>query len=184
MAVSAAEIYARHPEEHRITAAEFERMYALATIVRTVDDSKLLNLRGGPAIIISASGMLEGGRVLHHIAAYGSDPHNAIVLTGFQAGGTRGDALRRGERTLRIYGRDVPILAQVHSLEMLSAHADAGQIVDWMRTAPHPPRALYLTHGEPHAADALRTRIQRTLGWRAQVPEFGETVSSTAATGS
>ncbi|GAA4142524.1 MBL fold metallo-hydrolase RNA specificity domain-containing protein [Leifsonia shinshuensis] len=184
MAVDAAEIYARHPEEHRIRPAEFEAMYRLATLVRTVDDSKLLNLRGGPAIIISASGMLEGGRVLHHIAAYGSDPHNAIVLTGFQAGGTRGDALRRGERSLRIYGRDIPIRAQVHVLDMLSAHADAGQIVDWLRTAPAPPRAMYLTHGEPHAADALRVRVRRELGWEARVPEFGETVSSAAASGS
>ncbi|WP_295124211.1 MBL fold metallo-hydrolase RNA specificity domain-containing protein [uncultured Leifsonia sp.] len=183
MAVNAAEIYARYPEEHRIPAAEFEAMYRLATLVRTVDDSKLLNLRGGPAIIISASGMLEGGRVLHHIAAYGNDPHNAIVLTGFQAGGTRGDALRRGERSLRIYGRDVPIRAQVHSLDMLSAHADAGQILDWLRTASAPPRAVYVTHGEPHAADALRTRIDRTLGWEAHVAEFGETVELSPTTG-
>ncbi|WP_434318466.1 MBL fold metallo-hydrolase RNA specificity domain-containing protein [Leifsonia sp. P73] len=184
MAVDAAGIYARHPEEHRLRPVEFEAMYRLATLVRTVDDSKLLNLRGGPAIIISASGMLEGGRVLHHIAAYGSDPHNAIVLTGFQAGGTRGDALRRGERSLRIYGRDIPIRAQVHVLDMLSAHADAGQIVDWLGTAPTPPRAVYLTHGEPHAADALRVRVRRTLGWEARVPEFGETVSLPAGSGS
>lgn len=183
MAVNAAEIYARHPEEHRIPAPEFEAMYRLATLVRTVDDSKLLNLRGGPAIIISASGMLEGGRVLHHIAAYGDDPHNAIVLTGFQAGGTRGDALRRGERSLRIYGRDVPIRAQVHVLDMLSAHADAGQLVDWLRTAPAAPRDVYLTHGEPHAADALRTRIRRTLGWEARVPEFGEKVELSRVNG-
>jgi metallo-beta-lactamase family protein len=184
MAVNAAEIYARYPEEHRIGPAEFEAMYRLATLVRTVDDSKLLNLRGGPAIIISASGMLEGGRVLHHIAAYGSDPHNAIVLTGFQAGGTRGDALRRGERSLRIYGRDIPIRAQVHVLDMLSAHADAGQIVDWLGTAPTPPRAVYLTHGEPHAADALRVRVKRALGWETRVPEFGERVSLPAGSGS
>ncbi|MEY9951571.1 MBL fold metallo-hydrolase RNA specificity domain-containing protein [Leifsonia sp. EB34] len=179
MAVNAAEIYARHPEEHRIRPDEFDAMYRLATLVRSVDDSKLLNLRGGPAIIISASGMLEGGRVLHHIAAYGTDPHNAIVLTGFQAGGTRGDALRRGERSLRIFGHDVAIRAQVHSLDMLSAHADAGQIVDWLSTAPTPPRAVYLTHGEPHAGDALRTRIRRALGWEARVPEFGEAVAAT-----
>jgi len=146
-----------------------------------VDDSKLLNLRGGPAVIISASGMLEGGRVLHHIAAYGSDPRNAIVLTGFQAGGTRGAALASGERVLRIYGRDIPIRAQVHTLEMLSAHADARQIVEWLRTAPTPPRAVYLTHGEPDAADTLRKRIRDELGWMARVPELGETVSASAA---
>jgi metallo-beta-lactamase family protein len=145
--------------------------------VHSVDESKALNTRGGPAVIISASGMLEGGRVLHHIAAYGSDRNNAIVLTGFQAGGTRGAVLQRGERSLRIYGRDIPIRAQVHSLEVLSAHADAGQIVNWLGAASPPPEAIYLTHGEPDASDALRQRIQRTLGLTARVPEFGEIVA-------
>ncbi|MFH8250216.1 MBL fold metallo-hydrolase [Microbacterium sp. B2969] len=174
MAVDASEIYERYPEEHRLTSREFEAMYRVATLVRSVDESKLLNLRGGPAVIISASGMLEGGRVLHHVAAYGDDPRNAIVLTGFQAGGTRGAALLRGERSLRIYGRDIPIRAEVHSLEMLSAHADAAQLVAWMGNAPRPPRAVFLTHGEPTAADSLRVRIRRSLGWTARVPTFGE----------
>lgn len=177
MAVSGAEMYARHPEEHRISAEEFHRMYEGATLVRSVEESKALNTRGGPAIIISASGMLEGGRILHHIASYGPDPRNAIVLTGFQAGGTRGDALQRGERTLRIYGQDVPILAEVHSLEMMSAHADAGQIVEWMRTAPEAPGQVFLTHGEPTAADALRRRIRRELDWNVRVPRQDETVA-------
>lgn len=176
MAVSAAEMYARHPEEHRIAPDEFRRMYETATLVRSVEDSKALNTRGGPAIIISASGMLEGGRILHHLASYGPDPRNAIVLTGFQAGGTRGDALQRGERTLRIYGQDIPILAEVHSLEMMSAHADAGQIVEWMRTAPEAPAQVFLTHGEPTAADALRRRIRRDLDWNVRVPRLEEVV--------
>lgn len=179
MAVDASEIYQRYPQEHRITAREFRDMYSLATMVRTIDDSKLLNLRGGPAVIISASGMLEGGRVLHHILAYGSDPRNAIVLTGFQAGGTRGAALQRGDRVLRIYGRDVPIRAEVVSLETLSAHADANQLLAWLRTAPTPPKETFITHGEPEASDALRVRIQRELDWRARVPELGETVNAT-----
>lgn len=177
MAVDGSEIYARYPQEHRLSKQEFDAMYHLATLVHSVDESKALNTRGGPAVIISASGMLEGGRVLHHIAAYGSDRNNAIVLTGFQAGGTRGAALQRGERSLRIYGRDIPIRAQVHSLEMLSAHADAGQIVDWLGAASSSPEVIYLTHGEPDASDALRQRIQRTLGLAARVPEFGETVA-------
>ncbi|HWT34036.1 MAG TPA: MBL fold metallo-hydrolase [Microbacterium sp.] len=180
MAVNASEIYARHPEEHRLRPEEFRAMYRLATLVRSVDESKLLNLRGGPAVIISASGMLEGGRVLHHIAAYGSDRHNAIVLTGFQAAGTRGAALQRGERSLRIFGEDVPIRAEVHMLEMLSAHADAAQIVDWLRTAPRTPQGVYLTHGEPAAADALRIRIRRELGWTARTVEFGQSVPLSA----
>ena len=180
MAVNASDIYRRYPQEQRISPSEFREMYSLATLVRTVDDSKLLNLRGGPAVIISASGMLEGGRVLHHIVAYGSDPRNAIVLTGFQAGGTRGAALQRGERSLRIFGRDVPIRAEVVSLETLSAHADASQIMEWFSSSAAPPKQTFVTHGEPDASDALRLRIQRELGWPVHVPTFGETADVTA----
>jgi metallo-beta-lactamase family protein len=176
MAADVAELYRRHPEEHRIGDDEISRMYRLATIVRSVDESKLLNLRGGPMVIISASGMLTGGRILHHLAAYGSDHNNAIVLTGFQAGGTRGAALLAGAGTLRIFGRDVPIRAEVVNLDSLSAHADANEVLKWMQTAPSVPDMVYVTHGEPTAADTLRARIVRELAWHARVPEHLETV--------
>ncbi|WP_426325984.1 MBL fold metallo-hydrolase RNA specificity domain-containing protein [Microbacterium sp. E-13] len=176
MAVSAVDVYRRHPSEHRLGPEELERMYRLPNLVTTVDDSKMLNLRGGPMVIISASGMLAGGRILHHVAAYGSDRANAIVLTGFQAGGTRGAALARGARELRIFGRDIPIRAEVHNLDSMSAHADADDLVEWMKSAPSPPGAVYVTHGEPTAADTLRARISHELGWPARVPEHLETV--------
>ncbi|WP_022887425.1 MBL fold metallo-hydrolase RNA specificity domain-containing protein [Glaciibacter superstes] len=176
MAVDASEIYQRHQDEHRISADEFTEMYKLATLVRTVDDSKALNLRGGPMIIISASGMLSGGRVLHHVAAYGSDPRNAIVLSGYQAGGTRGASLLAGVKTLRIYGRDIPINAEVVQIESLSAHADSNDILDWLRAAPRPPQMTYITHGELDASDALRVRIKHELGWSARVPEHLESI--------
>lgn len=152
-------------------------MYDQAIPVRTVDDSKLLNLRGGPMIIISASGMVTGGRVLHHIAAYGLDPANAIILTGFQAAGTRGARLAADERSLRIFGTDVPIGAEVVDLQNMSAHADADELIDWMRTTARGPRMTFVTHGEPHASDTLRLRIQRELGWNARVPDLGESVA-------
>jgi metallo-beta-lactamase family protein len=145
-------------------------------MVREPDDSRLLNLRGGPMVIISASGMLTGGRVLHHVEAYGPDPKNAIVLTGYQAGGTRGASLLDGATSLRIYGRDVPIRAEVVSLENLSAHADADALLRWMGTSARPPRMVYVTHGEIGASDTLRRRIQHELGWRARVPEHLECV--------
>lgn len=176
MAIEVADIYHRHPDEHRLTAAEIDLMYSLATPVHTVDESKLLNLRGGPMIILSASGMLTGGRILHHIAAYGSDPHNAIVLTGYQAAGTRGSALLSGSRSLRIFGRDVPIRAEVVSLDSLSAHADADELMAWMGAVPDPPKAVYVIHGEPAAADTLRGRIKRELRWNVRVPEHLERV--------
>jgi metallo-beta-lactamase family protein len=176
MAVDATEIYQRHPDEHRLSAAEFSRMYTLATLVRTVDESKLLNLRGGPMVIISASGMITGGRILHHILAYGSDSRNAIILSGFQAGGTRGAALARGERVLRIYGHDVPIEAEVVAMNSLSAHADSDGLIEWIRAASTPPTMTYITHGEPTASDALRARMKRELGLNARVPDYLETV--------
>jgi metallo-beta-lactamase family protein len=151
-------------------------MYKLATPVRSADDSKLLNLRGGPMIILSASGMLTGGRILHHLAAYGTDPKNAIILSGYQAGGTRGAALAAGERQLRIYGEDVRIRAEVIQMESLSAHADSDGLIEWMKAAGREPRMTYITHGEPEASDALRVRIKRELGWRARVPEYLESI--------
>ncbi|MCE7481828.1 MBL fold metallo-hydrolase [Microbacterium profundi] len=180
MAISVADVYRNHPGEHRLSTAEIERLYTVASPVRSVEESKLLNRRGGPMIIVSASGMLTGGRILHHLQAYGPDARNAIVLTGFQAGGTRGARLLGGERTLRIFGRDVPIRADVTNIESMSAHADADDILAWMRTAGRPPQAVYVTHGEPAAADALRLRINRELGWRASVPEHHGVVSLTA----
>lgn len=176
MATNVTDVYLRHPEEHRIDRNEMATMYGLASPVRSVDDSKLLNLRGGPMVIISASGMLTGGRILHHLAAYGDDRRNAIVLTGFQAGGTRGAALQAGASTLRIFGRDVPIRAEVMTIDSMSAHADADDLIAWMSGVARPPRAVFVTHGEPRAADTLRARIVRELGWAARVPEHLEEV--------
>lgn len=171
MAVSVADVYSRHPDQHRLSVADVRRLYDLATPVRSVDESKLLNLRGGPMIIISASGMLTGGRILHHLRAYGPDPRNAVILTGFQAGGTRGSALLGGASEVRIFGTDVPIRAEVVNVDSMSAHADADGLIAWMRATASPPRAVYVTHGEPAAADALRARIKRELGWNVHVPE-------------
>lgn len=177
MAIDASYMYQQHRDEHRLRPEEFKAMYQLATMTRTADNSKLLNLRGGPMIIISASGMLTGGRILHHIEAYGPDPKNALILSGYQAGGTRGAALAAGAEELRIYGQDVPIRAEVLQMEGFSAHADADGIIGWMRTATRAPRMTYITHGEPDASDALRARIKRELGWSARVPEYLEAVS-------
>ncbi|MDP9983670.1 metallo-beta-lactamase family protein [Pseudarthrobacter oxydans] len=177
MAIDASGMYQRHPEEHRLKEQEYMNMYKVAKLTRSVDESKLLNLRGGPMIIISASGMLTGGRVLHHLSAYGPDPKNAVVLSGYQAGGTRGATLAAGERELRIYGEDVKVRAEVIQMESLSAHADADGIISWMQAAEREPRMTYITHGEPDAADALRIRIKRELGWRVRVPEHLEQVS-------
>lgn len=176
MAVNATRIYEAHPRSFRIGHDEFEELGDAVTLVRTVDESKLLNQRRGPMIIVSASGMLTGGRVLHHVEAFGDDPRNAIVLSGFQAGGTRGAALAEGAETLRMFGRDVPIRAEVIQLSSMSSHADADELLRWMSAADQAPRMTYVTHGEPNSADVLRYRIEHELGWPVRVPEHMERV--------
>jgi metallo-beta-lactamase family protein len=177
MAISATDIYHRYHEEHHVSDAECQAMYELATMVRTVEESKALNRRHGPMIIISASGMLTGGRVLHHLEAFAPDPRNAILLTGYQAGGTRGAALVGGADRLRMYGREVSIRAEVVALQSFSGHADADQVIAWMAGATVSPLMTYVTHGEPDAADALRARIKHELGWQARVPEHLERIA-------
>lgn len=176
MAINATDIYHRFHDEHHVSVEECRAMYSIATLVRSVEESKALNLRRGPMIIVSASGMLTGGRVLHHLQAFGSDARNAILLSGFQAGGTRGAALAAGADHLRIFGQDVPIRAEVVQLESFSGHADADEILDWMRSARRAPAMTYLTHGEPDSADTLRGRINRELKWQARVPEHLERI--------
>ncbi len=177
MAVDATHLYHRHHAEHHVSDADCRAMYELATFVNSVEESKALNRRRGPMIIVSASGMVTGGRVLHHIEAFGPDDRNAILLAGYQAGGTRGAALVGGASTLRMFGREVPIRAEVVQLEGFSGHADAAELLAWMRTAPTPPRMVYVTHGDPDASDTLRARIQHELGWHARAPEHLERVS-------
>lgn len=174
MATGVTDLYREYPGLHRIDSANLDALDRMVRVVGSVEESKALNRRKGPMVIVSASGMVTGGRVLHHLIAFAPDPKNAILLCGFQAGGTRGAAIAAGASTVRIYGQDVPIRAEVVQLSAASAHADAGEILDWLRQAPHQPRGVFVTHGEPDAADALRVRIQRELGWAAHVPEHLE----------
>ncbi len=175
MAVQTTGLFEHHPGEHRLDAAEVHKMAHAATMVSTVDDSRALARRHGPMVILAASGMATGGRVLHHLELYAGNHRNMVVLTGFQAPGTRGAALAGGAGSLRIHGRDVAVGAEVVQLQSASAHADASQLLDWLKTMPRRPDQVYLVHGELSAADTLRTRIERELGWRAMVPEHGAT---------
>lgn len=180
MAIDATDIYLRHRDLHSASEAECRAMQGLATMVHTAEESKALNRGHGPMIILSASGMLTGGRVLHHLEAFGGDPRNAIVLSGFQAGGTRGAALLAGASTVRLFGREIRIDAEIVALQSFSGHADGDELMRWMSGAPRPPRMTFVTHGEPDAADALRARIKRELGWRVRAPEQLDRVSLAA----
>lgn len=174
MASDVTALYRRFPEEHRLDTDALAELSRNTRIINSVEESKALNRRKGPMVIVSASGMATGGRVLHHLIAFAPDPRNAILLSGYQAGGTRGAALAAGAKTLRIYGQDVPMGAQVVQLEAASGHADADELLAWLRTAPRAPRGVYIVHAEPDAADALRVRIERELGWPTHVPEYLE----------
>ena len=176
MAINATELLHSHVGEHRLSAEECRQSCGIATYVREAEESKKLNGNPMPKIIISASGMATGGRILHHLKNYAPDPRNTIVLAGFQAGGTRGAALRDGARELKIHGRYVPIRAEVVSLDMFSAHADREELMRWLRGFEAPPRSTFIVHGEPEASDTFRRTIQEKLGWAARVPEYLEKV--------
>ena len=175
MAIDTTELYRRFPKGHRLDDAELRAMATVATMVRDVEASKALVRSRYPSIVISASGMATGGRVLHHLKALGPDARNAIVLVGYQAAGTRGADLQAGRRTLRIHGADHEIRAEVATLHGLSAHGDADDLLRWARAMPAAPRRVLVTHGEPAAAQALAARLHEALGWRTEVPAMGDT---------
>jgi metallo-beta-lactamase family protein len=144
--------------------------------VRDVEASKALAALRFPAIIISASGMATGGRVVHHLSRLLPDHRNTVVLAGFQAAGTRGRSLADGARQVKMLGRYVPVRAEVVAIDALSVHADQQELLNWLATAARPPEALYIVHGEPHASAALQARIEDELGWPAVIPHHLERV--------
>lgn len=175
MAAAALEVYRGHAGELRLDRAAVDALTDGVEIVQTADDSRALNARRGPMVIIAGSGMATGGRIVHHLKAFAPGHRNCIVLSGHQAGGTRGASLLAGAPTVRIHGEDIPVRAEVAQLESMSAHADAKETVDWLRGLARPPRKVFINHGEPAASDALRQRIERELGWDCQVPCYLET---------
>jgi len=182
MAVHALEYYRRHAAEldPDVRPARGE-VSAFCTArfqpVESSRESQAVVDRPGPCIVISASGMATGGRVLHHLAAGLSDPRNTVLFVGFQAAGTRGRNLIEGATQIKMFGQFIPVQARIEKLNAMSAHADAGEIIQWLRTFPAPPGVTYLVHGEPPAQVALRSRIQRELGWNVRIPEYGEKVA-------
>lgn len=176
MAVRATEVFLAATDEHRLDEFDLDELCDNVEFVRTVDASKQLTAKRGPMIVLAASGMLAGGRVLHHLFQVAPHGQNTIVLTGFQAAGTRGEALLGGADSLRVFGEDVRVRADVVSIDSFSAHADADELVAWLGSAPHPPAQVSVVHGEAGAADALRRRIGLELGWPASVPAQGQSV--------
>ncbi|HYM35506.1 MAG TPA: MBL fold metallo-hydrolase, partial [Steroidobacteraceae bacterium] len=177
MAIDASELFCSHPQDHKLSAEQCRELSSIAHYVREIEESQRLNTDNTPKIIISASGMATGGRVLHHLRHLVTDARNTILFAGFQAGGTRGAALVGGAQQIKMHGQYLPVKAEIASLEMLSAHADSDEIMDWLNHFEAPPRMTFVTHGEPAAADALRRRIEEKLGWQCHVPEYAESAS-------
>lgn len=159
-----------------VTLADFLGLPHLRGLPET-KDSKALNGRTDPMVIISSSGMAEGGRVLHHLKRLLPDPRNAVVLTGYQAAGTRGRALADGARHVKIHGHHIPVGAEVVMDDEFSVHADASDLLDWLRALDRTPETVFVVHGEPAAAERLADRIEDELGWLAVVPRHGEVVA-------
>jgi metallo-beta-lactamase family protein len=139
---------------------------------RTPQQSKAINAERGPAVIISASGMATGGRVLHHLKYRLRDPRNTVLFVGFQANGTRGQLLKDGAREIKIHGEQVPVRAQIRSMESFSRHADSEEILNWLSRVRVPPKRTWVVHGEPEASAALADGIRKTLGWKVEVPDY------------
>ena len=161
MAVNVTRIFHAHQDEHRLTPDECDGMCGAARIVNSVEESQRLNMLRGPMVIISASGMATGGRVVHHLKAFAPDPRSAAMVAGAES--------------VKIHGAYVPVRAEVALLDNMSAHADYAETLDWLAHFRAPPRMTFITHGEPVAADALRLRIEERFGWRCAVPEYLET---------
>jgi metallo-beta-lactamase family protein len=176
MAVDATRLFSRHADEHRLTQEECQAAFAVARFVNGVDESKRLDTLRMPSVIVSASGMASGGRVLHHLKAFAPDHRNSIVFTGYQAAGTRGATLVAGAPTVKIHGEHVPVRAEVAQLHGLSAHADRNGLLAWIGGLGRPPKRVFVNHGEPVAADALRQAIEERFGFACTVPEHRDSV--------
>ncbi len=176
MAADATAIFTKHRGEHRLSREECAALNHTAHIVNSVEESRALNQMKGPMIIISASGMASGGRVVHHLKAFAPKSNNTILFAGFQAAGTRGAAMIDGAQEIKIHGEYVPVRAKVESITNLSAHADYAEILNWLRGFESPPKKTFIVHGEPLAADAMRRHIEEKLHWRTEVAEYLETV--------
>jgi metallo-beta-lactamase family protein len=170
MAINATDLLHAHRADHRLAPEVCSAICAIATYTRDVEGSKAITANAYPKIVISASGMATGGRVLHHLKAYAPNQKNTILFSGFQAAGTRGRSMLEGSTEIKIHGEWIPVRAEVDDLPMLSAHADSNELMRWLSGFRREPSQVFIVHGETEAAEALRVRIDKDLRWNATVP--------------
>jgi len=182
MAIKAVDVYLKHSEEYTPQAADLIKKYGSPltwpglTFAVSAEESKKINASQYPCIIISSSGMVTGGRILHHLAQRLPDPKNLVLFIGFQAPGTRGGIIKSGAPEVKIFGQFVPIRAQIAALEQFSDHADTPELLQWLHTFTNQPGVTYLVHGEPAASSQLRDVMKKELGWNVQVAAYLEKV--------
>lgn len=174
MAIKSTHIYEKFTNSLKLSEVQLGKIFQDIHYIETAEQSIELNMKHEPAIILSASGMMTGGRILHHLKAMAPNANNSVVIVGFQAAGTRGEALVRGKREIKIHGEYVPINAQVHIINSLSAHADYQEIIDWIKVLETPPKKTFLVHGEPTASDEMRKHIEQQLNWNCEIAEYLE----------
>ena len=170
MAIDATDLLHAHLNDHRLPSEVCSAICGIAAYTRDVEGSKAITASPYPKVVISASGMATGGRVLHHLKAFAPEQRNTILFSGFQAAGTRGRTMLQGAREIKIHGQWISVRAEVDDLSMLSAHADANELMLWLSGFRHPPTRVFIVHGEPDASEALRVRIDKDLRWSATVP--------------
>jgi metallo-beta-lactamase family protein len=178
MAISATRFYLNHNEDHDLEMQELvdERKNPLSThrfnFAKSVQESKMVSAQEEPSIVISASGMATGGRILHHLFKRLPDERNTVIFPGFQAVGTRGRRLVEGEPEIKIFGQYIPVRAQIEQLQNLSAHADYREIIRWLGGFKRAPKKIFLVHGEPHASESLKTMIVEKYAWEVEIPDY------------
>jgi len=175
MGIDATQIYKSHADEEDFFKDGFsEDSFKLPNLhlVHTQEESKRLNELDGPAIILSASGMMTGGRILHHLKAYGPDERSTLVLVGYQAAGTRGRAIMDGSRVIKIHGQPVPLNAHIEFIDSISAHGDYEDILKWLSLFSRPPKKTFLVHGEANATQKMADRVAEKLGWKVEIPNY------------
>ncbi len=174
MAISATKLLCKHKNDHRLTESHCELVSNIATYTRTVEESQAID-SSRPCIIISASGMATGGRVLHHMKKMITNHNNTILFAGFQAGGTRGDRLVKGEKNIKIHGEIFPVKARIENLDGISAHADYEEILEWLDNFKQAPAKVFITHGETEAAASLKEKIESRFEWSVDIPQYLQT---------
>jgi metallo-beta-lactamase family protein len=183
MAIDVTKLYVKHAEDHDLEtdALEAQGIKPFSPpnlhIARIVEESKAINDAHYPLVVISSSGMATGGRILHHLARCLPDHRNTILFVGFQAAGTRGRTILSGAESVKMFGQEVRIRARVETLEHLSAHADYGEILGWLKRFRTPPQRTFLVHGEPHATESLQEKITQQLNWKTSIPSYLERVT-------